>query len=153
MAMTSFSSRSPTRMPASNSGCDDVSQRIIDDDVEHDFWMLLMKATQARGDNAACRQAEGVDRSVPAILLDSSTVSATAASSSCSIGLMRWYKRAPVGVGATLRVVRFSKRTSSRASNCRIVWLSAEADRPRWPGADKACVLDNRRERLEFGKF
>ena len=38
--------------------------------------------------------------------------------------------RSPASVGATLRVVRVSRRRPSRSSKPRIVWLSADCETP-----------------------
>ena len=38
--------------------------------------------------------------------------------------------RSPASVGATLRVVRASRRSPSRASRARSVWLSADCETP-----------------------
>ena len=70
-------------------------------------------------------------RSVPAVRPVAATASATAASISRIIGAMRSWRRDPAVVGATLRVVRLSSRTPSRASSWRMVWLRAEGDSPR----------------------
>ena len=74
-------------------------------------------------------------RRVPTILPLAAAASATAASISRIIGAMRSWRRDPAAVGATLRVVRLSSSTPSRASSWRMIWLRAEGDRPRWSAA------------------
>src|SRR5207249_8263115 len=48
-----------------------------------------------------------------------------------SAGRSRPMSCSPACVGATLRVVRASRRTPNRSSNPRIAWLTAEVDTPR----------------------
>ena len=47
---------------------------------------------------------------------------------SFSAGASRCSSRSPASVGATLRVVRFNRRTPSRSSRSRIRWLRLDAD-------------------------
>ncbi|MNT46859.1 hypothetical protein D3C72_1835320 [compost metagenome] len=50
-------------------------------------------------------------------------------------GAMASMSRWPASVGATLRVVRASRRTPSRSSSARSVWLSAEGVTPSFAAA------------------
>src|SRR5580658_11017039 len=56
--------------------------------------------------------------------------SSSAVCRSCRVGPRRANNRSPASVGATLRVVRLSRRTPRLRSSVRITWLSDEADRP-----------------------
>src|SRR5438552_17674096 len=58
-------------------------------------------------------------------------ITSTAPRMSPSAGRRRAMSCSPAGVGATLRVVRASRRTPNRSSSPRIAWLIAEADTPR----------------------
>src|SRR3989449_2329001 len=58
-------------------------------------------------------------------------ITSTAPRMSPSAGRRRAMSCSPAGVGATLRVVRASRRTPNRSSNPRIAWLTAEVDTPR----------------------
>jgi hypothetical protein len=55
---------------------------------------------------------------------------ASPASISSKCGPIVASSRSPASVGATLRVVRVSRRRPSRSSKARIVWLSAEGETP-----------------------
>ncbi len=59
-----------------------------------------------------------------------SLTTSRADSTSPSAGTIRSISLAPASVGATLRVVRFSSRTPSRASMRRMASLRLEADLP-----------------------
>ncbi len=72
-----------------------------------------------------------VMRMVPAGLSRNSLKAASSASiSSNARAERRASRRSPASVGATLRVVRVSSRSPSRASSPRTVWLSADCETP-----------------------
>src|SRR3989442_3051873 len=58
-------------------------------------------------------------------------IRSTAPRMSPSAGRRRAMSCSPAGVGATLRVVRASRRTPNRSSSPRIAWLTAEVETPR----------------------
>ena len=63
--------------------------------------------------------------------LSRSAPSASTSAAICSNrGAMASMSFSPASVGATLRVVRASRRTPSRSSRVRMVWLSADAVMP-----------------------
>ena len=76
----------------------------------------------------ACSAA--VMRIVPAGFSRRSLTAASSASISSNRGPTVSSRRSPASVGETLRVVRVSSRTPSRASSSRIVWLSADCETP-----------------------
>src|SRR2546422_6981047 len=70
-------------------------------------------------------------RTRPAGRSRSPVIRSTAPRMSPSAGRRRAMSCSPAGVGATLRVVRASRRTPNRSSSPRIAWLTAEVDTPR----------------------
>src|SRR6266576_366667 len=74
---------------------------------------------------------ETTRRTRPAGRSRSPVITSTAPRMSPSAGRRRAMSCSPAGVGATLRVVRASRRTPNRSSSPRIAWLSAEVDTPR----------------------
>ena len=70
-------------------------------------------------------------RTVPAGLSRKAMSAAISASISAMRGASDWNRRSPASVGATLRVVRVSRRMPSRASSRLIVWLSVDCDVPK----------------------
>src|SRR3989441_677103 len=74
---------------------------------------------------------ETTKRTRPAGRSRSPETSSSASRTSPSAGRSRATSCAPASVGATLRVVRASKRTPKRSSSSRIAWLSAEGVTPR----------------------
>ena len=72
---------------------------------------------------------------VPAGRSRSSVSAASLASISSSAGRSVSISRSPASVGATLRVVRVSRRRPSLASSRRIAWLSADWEMPSFAAA------------------
>src|SRR5213594_722573 len=70
-------------------------------------------------------------RTRPAGRSRSPVIRSTAPRMSPSAGRRRAMSCSPAGVGATLRVVRASRRTPNRSSSPRIAWLTAEVETPR----------------------
>lgn len=71
-----------------------------------------------------------VMRTVPAGLSRIALSDSSSCAISCSRGASVFSSRAPASVTETLRVVRVSSRTPSRASSASIEWLSAERETP-----------------------
>jgi hypothetical protein len=71
-----------------------------------------------------------IRRTTPAGLSRSRPTSVRAPSMFSSAGRSRARSRCPASVGATVRVVRASRRTPSRSSRPRIEWLTAEVLTP-----------------------
>src|SRR5437762_11367856 len=74
---------------------------------------------------------ETTRRTGPAGRSRSPVITSTAPRKSPRAGRRRAMSCSPAGVGATLRVVRASRRTPNRSSKPRIAWLTAEVDTPR----------------------
>src|SRR5882762_3072846 len=74
---------------------------------------------------------DATKRTRPAGRSRSPVIRSKAPRMSPSAGRRRPMSCSPAGVGATLRVVRASRRTPNRSSRPRIAWLSAEVDTPR----------------------
>ena len=71
-----------------------------------------------------------VMRTTPAGLSRKSDSAASCAVISSMRGATAWNSASPASVVDTLRVVRVSSRTPTRASRSRMVWLSADCDTP-----------------------
>ncbi|MCY1242380.1 hypothetical protein D9M72_553380 [compost metagenome] len=74
-------------------------------------------------------------RTVPAGLSLTSLKAVSSVSNCSKCGTRVASSRSPASVGETLRVVRVSRRTPSRASSARMVWLSADCETPSWAAA------------------
>src|SRR2546428_1127714 len=70
-------------------------------------------------------------RTRPAGRSRSPVIRSTAPRMSPSGGRRRGMSCSPAGVGATLRVVRASRRTPNRSSSARFAWVTAEVETPR----------------------
>ena len=71
-----------------------------------------------------------VMRTTPAGLSRKSDSATSCAVISSMRGATAWNSASPASVVDTLRVVRVSSRTPTRASRSRMVWLSADCDTP-----------------------
>src|SRR5437016_12146432 len=84
-----------------------------------------------RASTVVAAMGETTGRTRPAGRSRKPLITSTAPRMSPSAGRRRAMSCSPAGVGATLRVVRASRRTPNRSSSPRIAWLSAEGDTPR----------------------
>ena len=87
-----------------------------------------------------------VMRTTPAGLSRKSDSAASCAVISSMRGATAWNSASPASVVDTLRVVRVSSRTPTRASRSRMVWLSADCDTPSRVAARVSCARGPPRE-------
>ena len=128
---------------------DDVGQAVVDDELDRDVGIARQQLLQRRPQDRVARHVRAaVIRIVPAGLSRSSLSAASPPRSPRTAGATRRSSRSPASVGETLRVVRVRRRTPSRASRPRMVWLSADCETPSLRRrAGEAALLAPRPER------
>src|SRR5579885_1518749 len=126
----SRSMRSPGRIPASNRSLT-MSRRVPSALTSSMIFGCLARKRANNGSISSVATGGGtVMRSCPAGVLRKSLTESRTAWKSSSTGLRRARSRSPASVGATLRVVRFSRRTPSFSSSPRMVSLNLERETP-----------------------
>src|SRR5881296_275878 len=122
-------------LPEMNAGVeprgDEVDSGFVGRHVEYDVGVIARELSQLRGEPVGAARGDTTKRTRPAGRSRSPETSSRASRTSPSAGRSRATSCAPASVGATLRVVRASKRTPKRSSSSRIAWLSAEGVTPR----------------------
>ena len=113
-------------------GGEHVDEGVLGRDLQHDAGMLAAGSALTSGGSTMRATTVGtLRRSVPTGLSRKLLTASSAAPTSPSAGVSRSSRRWPASVSVTLRVVRLSRRTPSRASSRRSASLSDEAETPR----------------------
>lgn len=99
-------------------------------DIKHDVRISRANRPSCGASTIAAASRDATTRTRPASRLRSSEICSSAPRISPSAGRRLAMSCAPASVGATLRVVRASRRTPTRSSNPRVAWLSADAETP-----------------------
>jgi hypothetical protein len=129
----------------------DVRQRGITDRLNEEVRILRQPVAQDRPKNRAGSMFAGGEPNRADRLVGRLPRQASAVSMSWRFGISALDRRSPASVGATLRVVRVSRRRRA-APPARMVWLSADCDTPSWAAArvklrSRATTKKGRREK------